>query len=697
MRQPADDTIDLGEVFSRVRRGAGWIVGGTVVGGALAAALALTLPKTYQSTAKVLVRGTDPSGMMASLGSLDRILTGGSAGGGLATEIEILTSRPVLETVIDSLGLQARVSGPDGAVATNRVFSSTSFQPELEEPASYRFERRGAQYQVSGEGVSTTVAPGGTVRLPAGVLALRRQGLPSEFDVVVLDLDDAVALTRKALRADETTGDVVTLGFEAGDPRTASEVPNALVERYLESRTLSDRSSNRDRYRFLVTHTDSLRGELERAESALRAYQESSGVVDPELYGKTEYERSTTLRAEAEDLEVEIRALRNLMQTRGEGISTSELAAYPTFLRNAALNDLLRRIIDLQTRRREMLDRRTEADPDVQVVTTTLEATQKQLVSLSQAYLQGLERQYAEVQSALGGYRSTLEGLPSQVQQSTRLQREVRRLSETLVALQTQLVQARLAALGEGGEVRQIEPAMAPERASSPRPLLWTALGLVLGTVIGLTLALLRGFLDPRVRDARDAELATGLPVVALRAGEPLLLGRLDEHRSVLVLGAGAGADSAAVARSIAATAEMQGRDAALVDLCGAASPAPVALLPAGAGAGGGGQPTRLEESEDGSYVLRAGRASAAEAGRGLRHALDEMEQRFALVVAALPPLSAPATAALLDSERPVVLVARMGLTTKTELGDAVAALSRLGMQASGVVLQGSVNGRRRA
>jgi tyrosine-protein kinase Etk/Wzc len=668
-----------------LRRGAGWIAGGLALGIAAALAASALTPRTYEGAAKVLLRESGGGSSLASrLGGLAAIMPGIPTGGGseMETEKQILMSRPVVESVVDSLGLQALVDKP--AMATDSVFAAVRLNRDLGEPRQYRFTRDGAVYRVSGPGAPATVRPGGVLPLPVGVLVLRPDPLPKEFRVTVRDMRDAGTWVLKHLAADKPAGDVAPLRFGAGDPATAAAVPNALVEQYLKRRTTSDRGVNQHRYEFLVAHTDSIRLALAQAEADLRGYQESSGVVDPQLQGKGEFERAMSLRADMEQIDVERRALQGVLASRGSNLSVTEVASYPTLLKSAAINDLMGRIVELQTKRGQLLGQRTETDVDVRTLDANIAALQGQLLGLCRSYLSGLDRQYAQLQQEMGRYQGILGQLPAEVQESGRRQREVKRLTETLLALQTQLVETRLAAMGEGGDVRLVEPAEPPRLPTSPRPKIYLLAGAFAGLVLGIFAALLRGYLDPRVRSAGDAERAAGVPAVALAPGEPLLLGRAGERRGVLVLPAGRGADAAGVARRIAATGALQGLQVALVELDGPGGTTnSTALLPAASQPRGGDEVAAPEQYA----VFREGSGDGAPAGGGVRGGMAELEARFGLVVAALPGLTVPATVALLDPARPVVLVARAGHTRKEELRGTAEGLRRMGISIPGVVI----------
>ncbi|HEX8275568.1 MAG TPA: Wzz/FepE/Etk N-terminal domain-containing protein [Longimicrobiaceae bacterium] len=683
------DVMDLKELAAALRRGLPWILGGGLLGLGLGALTLVTLDRQYEASATVLLR-SQVGGSSSAL-ALSRIsgMLGGLGGGGLGgseveTEQQILTSRAVLGEVVDSLGLQVRVTEPSGTRA-DELFSSYRVAPDAA-GGEFRFERRGGSYAVEGEGFSATVAPGGSLRVPGGVLALRRSGLPDEFTVSVSDRQGAVLAVEKSLSAEVTGGEVVGISFRAGEPRLAAEVPNAMIARYLARRRTTDRGVNQHRYEFLTAHTDSIATQLAVAENALRRHQETSGVLDPELSGKTELERAMTIQSELETAEIEARSLQRIV-ARGAsgGFSPRELAAFPTFLNNPAINDVLSRLLKLETDRIVLLERRTERDPEVMALSSSIDHLEGQLVSLSRDYLAGLNSRQSELRRELGGYQSTLAALPGQAEESLRRQREVRRLSETLIAMQTQLVEARLGAISEGGEVRQVDVAVPPRKPAFPNPPLNLLGGLLGGLFFGMVAAVAASLARGEVREPWEAELATGAPAVGMEPGLPLWLAGIGEARSALVVPAGRSADALAVAEQLVATASLRGREAMAADLTQPVSVAPprlAAVVPAARGAEAGGVAT-LAEGRPGPLA----NGNGASAG-GMRSALGDLEARYGFVAAALPGIEGPQTVAVLAPERPVVVVARAGRVHRDALRRTVEACERLGVPVAGVVLQ---------
>jgi uncharacterized protein involved in exopolysaccharide biosynthesis len=652
------DIIDLGEVASALRTGWRHIAAGVAVGLLAAVAALLLIRPRFEGTATILLKSTQEAGSsLASRMGLPAALLSGSLPGSLRsdleTEIAVLSSRAVVGRVVDSLGLQASVRRPagtaPGAVVVPATYSGSFAR------RTYRFEREGdaGRYGVSGPGIGgATATPGQPVRLPVGDVTLRLDSLPPSFTVEFVDREDAITRAAKRLSVEKSGGEVGRITFRAHDSLTAAHVPNALLAIYLERRKTTDRGINQRRLEFLVGLADTVARRLTEAEHRMRLFQEASGVLDPELMGRAQVERAMALRQQLELIEVEAAALNQMIARAAAGSLTArQLAAYPTFLKSPAINDLLSQMATLETERLRLAERRTDRDPEVQAITQSIRNLEDQLTPLATAYSGALARQREEIATQLDTVRAALAALPGQTETSLQLQREVQRLSQTVIALQSQVVDARLSAVSEGGDVRQIDVAQPPRKAVFPRPLPALALGLGGGLLLGLLAALKAAFLGRWIRRPEDVERAVGLPGVRLESGAPLLLGGLADRQTILVvpLGANAIAAEVTVTRQLAMSAAERTLTVTVADLA--------AETPSAAG-----------------EVIRTVR---------------DLEERHAVVIVPLARLDDPGTAALLDGTRPVLFVARPGRLRRAELVGAVATLRRIGVQCSGVVLHG--------
>lgn len=695
------ESIDLRELGAALRRGWRSVAIGVGVGLALAVLVLFTVRPRYHADGTILLR--TQQGGAGSLVASGESSEDGSALGGLAemfsldsgfeTEMAILGSRSVVGEVVDSLGLQARVLEP-WRTGAHEILASATYPRDFEE-GEFEFERAGEGYRVRGEGFAATVAPGERFEVRGAVLQLRPSGLPESFTLEITDYQSAVQRVLKVLGIERAGGNVAELAYRDLDPVTAAAVPNAVIDVYMRRRTTTDRSINQRRYEFLDAHTDTITLQLAAATEELRRHQEQSGVLSPEIQTEAEVEQAMALVARRQELEVDARALGQVLQQGAQGtLTATSIASYPTLIQNGAVNHLLARLTDLEARRTELSDRRTDEDPDLQLLEMEIADTRARIVEIARSYHAGVTRQLTQVERELGRSQAQLTSMPARVQRSFELERDVERLSETLVALQTQLVQARIAAIAEGGNLRQIDQAEPPRQPLYPRAPLTLALGLFGGLFFGVVGALGGAGMSRRVTDAVQLQRLTGLPVIPLRPGAPLLVANMDTARSLLVLAADAGTRTAEPARQIAATATLRGRAVVLADLEEAeVIPGPT---PTAAGTAIVHEPSvsealeRVQEPLGGAYQLFRPNGNIR---AGVRPLMAELEDRTGLVVAALPPIDRAVSAALLENQRPVVLVARAHQTRRSELEATLDACGRLGVEVVGIILANGQEG----
>lgn len=656
MSTASPDTIDLADVARSVRRGWRVVLASVVVCLVLALLVILFGPRRFEGKASAIVRSADPSSSLLSrLGgdALGGFAAGagalfGSGGSQLETEIQILESNSVIGEVVDSLLLQVQPREPSGEPATR-------FVREVRLPGSFKpldldFARAGAgQFEVRGAGANTTVSAGGVVRTPAGTLRLA-DSLPASFTLRLVDHQDAVRQVSKHLDVKKAGGEVIAVSYRAPDSITAAAVPNVALSTYLARKKTSDRGVNAHRVEFLSAQLDTTAVELASSEQALRKFQERSGLLDPEVMGKLELEQAADLRKSLGEVEVEQGALDQMLSQVAAGHMTKrQLAAFPAFLKSGGINDLLSKISELETQRTKLLERRLESDEEVVALTRSISDLESQLVPLGKAYSGALQRQRTTIEGQLATMSAQLDQFPGEAQTSGRLMREVKRLGLTYAALQTQLVEARLSAIAEGGDIRALDVASVPKKVAFPDPQLTAAAGLGAGLFIGLLLALVVGSHGRYIEGPAAIERTWGVPALQFDPRTPLLMSGRAAIRTVLLIPVEQGVGTLRVAERLADTALARGQSATILDLT-----APAAAAPLGASVGG---------------------------------LISRLEQEHSLVIVRLPGMAADSTAAALSDDRPVLLVAPSRRVSRRDLAGAMETLRRLDVPCAGVVL----------
>jgi len=654
------DTIDLADIARSLRRGWRWILGGVLAGGLIALLVILFGPRRFDGAASAIIRSApEPgAGLLSRLGdgaagAGAASLLGGGASAPIETDIQILSSHAVVGTVVDSLMLQVEVRSP--SVPATSILRAARLPGAFKHlDVSLRRTAAGRFHYDAGSS-SGDVAAGGTVALPVGTLMLR-DALPDAVTLRLYDREDAVLRTSKSLAVAKAGGEVLRVSYRARDSLTAANVPNAVLVDYLARRKTDDRGANAHRVEFLLVQIDSTAALQVNAEQRLRLFQEQSGLIDPQVIGKLELETVADLRKSLGALQVEQGALDQLLAQVASGHMTArQVVAFPSFLKSPGINDLLRQLAELETERTKLLEKRLETDDGVVALTRSIANIEGQLVPLARAYSGALRQQRADLTAQVGTVTAKLTTFPGAAQSAARATREVLRLTQLSLALQSQLVQARLAAITEGGDVRALDRAVPPREPAFPEPWLTSGLGLGVGLLLGLVAAIVSGSHGKYLDGPGAIERILGVPAVRYLPGSPLLMTGREAARTLLLIPVDSHTSTAQVAARLADTALARGGGASVLDF-----------------------------SEQGATAV---------AGSSANSVIARAEENSSLVVVRLPGLSSESTAAVLSHTRPVLLVAPFDRVKRSVLTAALDTLRRLDVPCAGVVLAESPNG----
>jgi uncharacterized protein involved in exopolysaccharide biosynthesis len=658
MRTPDDaaDTLDLAELARAARRSWSFIVGITLVGAAVAGVLLLFGPRRFEAASSIVVRSQQASGA-----SLLAKLAGGAGGDGAAsllqagssspleTEVQILSSRELVGRVVDSLRLQVQVRAP-GGIPSNALVQTAELRGSFK-PRKYTlsFEPNGT-IRIAGRDTAITVASGQPIVLPVGRFSLASGARANaRYEIQLFDREDAVTRMRKRISVSKAGGEVLRVACRTSDSLTAAAVPNLLVGYYLGLRHSTDRGTNQHRVQFLTAQLDSVTRQLAISEQALRQFQESSRLIDPQTIGKLSLERAGELRASIGENDVERGALEQLMSQVSAGtMSVRDLAAYPAFLKSPAINALLTQIGELETERSKLLVTRLETDSEVVALSKSIRNLEGQLGPMAGAYQSSLKRQHQDLSLQLDSLRTTLGAFPAELASGNRLQRSVLQLSQVQAAMQAQLVEARVAAVTEGGNVQSLDIAEPPMRVAFPRPLPTMAAGVGGGLLVGLAIAMFVGMMGRWVQDPATVERTTGVPALRFDPHLPLLLGA-SATRTILVAPLAESAQLDPIVARLVQTASLRSISATVLDLSAGTVPDVNGTI------------ARLESEND-------------------------------LVVVKLPTITSDTATAAIGENRPVLLVAPERRFARAQLVDTVQMLKRLEVPCAGVVFNG--NGR---
>jgi len=127
----------------------------------------------------------------------------------------------------------------------------------------------------------------------------------------------------------------------------------------------------------------------------------------------------------------------------------------------------------------------------------------------------GIDHQIADINGELQKYSAQIKRLPLLEQNLFRLNRDVKVNTELYTALLNSAQQLRLVKAGKVGNVRIIDPALAPEQSIKPNRGMIVLLSMLLGMATGIACAFIGKMLFGGISDAYEIEKVLGVTVFA--------------------------------------------------------------------------------------------------------------------------------------------------------------------------------------
>jgi capsular exopolysaccharide synthesis family protein len=462
----------------------------------------------------------------------------GGSGPDVASQIEVIRSRAVVGTVVDSLGLRMVLG--ERAPERSRLLAGVEFGPDAEAGA-YTLELDGNQLALRATGTVDAIStapmddwiegPGFRLRIrdPS-----RLEGEP--MFLRVQGRQDAVERLQGRLRVEMGRGPgLVRIAYTDPDPVVAAAVVNGMAAAYQVQRAAGARQAATRRREAIATQLVDLADSLATAQAEVVEYQRSSRLLDPQQEGGQ-------MMSSVFQLENELRTLRfqegllsslvaGLRSEDGGDESLSQILSLGSDLVPAG-PALHRRLEELQMERSRLTAStfgRTARDPEVQVLDSLIATTKAQMRTAAEQGLDHIRTRTRGAEEQLAQMRREMDVIPGQSAELARLRQRAGAVQDIVDALVDRYYEAQVAEAVEAGDVAVIDPAPVPLWPDASRTTLVLMAGLIGGLMVGMLGALVLEYFDLRVRRAADAEEVTGLPLV----GMVPRMGRLPSHDPV--------------------------------------------------------------------------------------------------------------------------------------------------------------------
>jgi chain length determinant protein EpsF len=312
---------------------------------------------------------------------------------------------------------------------------------------------------------------------------------------------------------------VINVSYTNPDPRFASIMANSFVQAYIDV-AISLRASPAKQYsEFFDARAKEMREAVERAQEKLSTFQKTNGLTGSDERFDIETQRLNELNSQLVALQA-IAVESNSRQTQARSASGDQVQEV---INNSLVSSLRADLSRQEAKLNEISARLGDAHPVVQELRANISELRQRIESETKRVTTSVgigntinKQRESEIRASLEAQRTRVMKLKALRDEAVVMQREVETAQRTYDQVTQRLNQSSLESQLNQSNISVLSPANEPNDHSSPKILLNILVSVFVGTLLGVSFAILRELADRRVRTAEDLLTELDIPVLGV-------------------------------------------------------------------------------------------------------------------------------------------------------------------------------------
>lgn len=306
---------------------------------------------------------------------------------------------------------------------------------------------------------------------------------------------------------------ILKVTIQDGVSLRAKDLINNLFKAYLEQELDRKTEVANLSLDFIDNQLEEINKKLKVSESDLETYKESNDVITLSDKAKTVSTQLVEYESKIQEITVEENILNNLLQYITNNQNLSGLTVGSITFADPALATLVKGLHELASKKDTLLVDYTEMHPDVQKLNQTIASSRRQIIASLQNNLKQLQQRKSSLNELIGGYKRSLETLPKQERELTRLSRHFNVNEKVYSFLLEKRSETAILKSSTISNARVLDEALNFNQPIKPKRVLIVLVGLILGIIVGLAYAFIREFFNNTVNNTEEIEKFTSIPI----------------------------------------------------------------------------------------------------------------------------------------------------------------------------------------
>ncbi len=316
--------------------------------------------------------------------------------------------------------------------------------------------------------------------------------------------------------------DIIDLSYIGGEPHEARRVVNAMTLAFQANNAASSQTQSRRRRIFLegqLRQTDSM---LREASGAYSGFRSSEQVFSSRGKATAQESRLGELEMRRAELDAERRTYQSLLADAQRSGQPSEnslrvLVSSPGIAGNPVVSGLYKQLTSYEDIRDSLeTAHAAPTNPDLIAVNSRIAGTSNRLMAAVRSQIQSLDARIVAMDNLRAQGSSQIAAAPAAEAQEGQLEQRVQNIQKMADALQSELQLAKMAEAVEAGSVEIVDLAGLPGGPIPTGSSRKIALGVVIGLLLGIGLAVVVDGMNTSIRRRTDIERMLQVPGLAV-------------------------------------------------------------------------------------------------------------------------------------------------------------------------------------